>query len=150
MKKLLTIGLLALACGIAPLDTGCTQAQAANILQTIQQDEQYVTDFIQGAEAVWAVISPLLGAQVAPAANAAFAAAIQTATNAQLAGENLVAAAQAANQPLPSITLILADVQAAIPPIVSIIAQYTSAPSSHAGVSLTALQKQAAVIVALR
>jgi hypothetical protein len=146
--RLGAIALIASCLGGTATVTSCTPAQAANVISTIEGYLQYVTTFIQVAEGVWSVISPLLGASVAPTANAQFAKAINDVTDACAALEDALAAAQAANNPSPNLSALVANCVSAVNEVVAAISQYNTpaTPSTKSGASLSTLQHMQSVI----
>jgi hypothetical protein len=146
MKTLLSIALSAVmaisACFAgADLFTACTPAQAANVISTIEGYLTYAGTFIQVAEGIWAVLSPLLSASVAPAANVQFQKAITDLQDAQVAMEDGLQAAQIANSPNPNFATLIANCQSAVDEVVAAIAQYQTAPTTtKLGDSLSTLQ----------
>jgi hypothetical protein len=156
---------LAGAVGMASLPvslTGCSawwQELQTNPQAAVAQIIQYVEDFLTGAQALWAVISPLLGASVAPQANLQFNNAVAAVTDASAALQDAVAAAAAAQQSTPNFSALIANVQAAVQQVVAIVAIYTVNPdagtSSAAKASPPAQQlaefnREAAVIAGWR
>jgi hypothetical protein len=125
---------------------GCTPAQAANVISTIESYLQYVSTFVSVAEGIWQVLSPLLGTN-APAANVQFNTAVQALNDATVAMEDGLAAAQAANTPAPDFATLITNCQAAVNQIVNIIALYSKpAPTSATGADLTTLSHMQSVI----
>jgi hypothetical protein len=124
--------------------------QLAGWLANISQFLSYVTTFIQGAQALWAIVSPLLAIDVRGKADAEFARAIQATTDAQAAGEELVAAAVNGTGPTPNIAAIIASVQTAAAQIYAVIQLY-SRPVSGApriGVAVASTEHQYRVLAA--
>jgi hypothetical protein len=142
---------LALAFGSALFaftgSTGCGPGVQGWLAQ-IAQFLTYVTTFIQGATALWAVISPLLAADVRAKADLEFARAIQATTDAQSAGEGLVAAAVNGTGPTPNIAAIIASVQTAAAQIYAVIELYSKpvAATPRLSTAMVSIAHQARVI----
>jgi hypothetical protein len=131
--------------------SACTPAQAANVISTIEGYLQYVTTFIQVAQGIWAVISPLLGPDAAPAANEKFNTAVQALNDASVGMEDALAAARIANNPNPNLSALIAQCTAAADQVVAVIALYSApAPAAAAATSargsLSTLQHMQAAI----
>lgn len=147
MMRALFILFLASCLGTTPVIlSGCTAAQAANVISTIEGYLQYVSTFVSVAQGIWAVISPLLGASVAPSANAQFAKAITDVNDASVAMQDALAAARAANNPSPDLTVLVAQCTAAVDEVAAAIAQYTAPASGRATVDLTEVQHMQSAI----
>ncbi len=113
--------------------SACTAAQAANVESAIQTALAYVSEFLPGVEAIWAIIEPLLPASSQAQANTDFQLAVTTLTGAETAAQDALAASQ---NPSDAAAL-LTNIQAAVQQIVNIIEQYTgTADGGQAGVSL--------------
>jgi hypothetical protein len=142
MKKLVA-AVLYFSLGTTPLAlTACTAAQAANIISTLESYLQYVSTFVSIAQGIWAVISPLLGSNVAPAANAQFNKAITDVQDASVAMEDALAAARVANNPNPNLSALVANCTSAVDEVAAAIAQYgaPSASTSKVGDQITTLE----------
>jgi hypothetical protein len=118
---------------LVPLGGACLVACASwiselqsNPQQALSQLLQYVTTFLQTAQAVWAVVSPLLGADVAPAANAQFAKALNDVSDAEATAQDALAAAAQLGQANPDLSVVTANLQAAVGEVVAAVTQYTS------------------------
>lgn len=141
---------LALALALtAPTLQGCTEAQFANVLSTFERYIGYVSSFVQGAQVVWSIISPLLASNVQVSANSQFARALQGVTDAEAAMQDADAAARAANNPNPDFTVVIAQCQAAVKQVMAVFALYQT-PASGVGLTFTSLERQAAYIEAWR
>jgi hypothetical protein len=140
MKKFILALSLTLTAPV--LASGCTPAQAANAISTIDGYVQYVTSFVSVAQGIWAVISPLLGTSVAPAANAQFAKGITDVNDAAVALEDALSAARIANNPSPNVAAFVAQCTFAVDEVVAAISQYStpSTSSTRATTSLSTLQ----------
>lgn len=113
--------------------SACTAAQAANAESAIQTALTYVSEFLPGVEAIWAIIEPLLPASSQAQANTDFQLAVTTLTGAETAAQDALAASQNPS----NAAALLTNIQAAVQQIVSIIEQYTgTADGGQAGVSL--------------
>lgn len=126
--------------------------QVQGWLATISQFLSYVTTFIQGANALWAIISPLLTVDIRAKADLEFARAIQATTDAQAAGEELVAAAVNGTGPAPDVGAIIAAVQTAAAQIYAVISLYSKPVSVAPRVStvMAGVEHQYRVIAAWR
>jgi hypothetical protein len=122
---------------------GCTPAQAANVIDTIDSYLRYVSTFVQGAQVVWSVIAPLLGTSQA-AATAEFNRALASLTDAQVATEDALAAARAANQATPDLSAFLTSIQAAVAQVMDVVQKYSK--PAGVGASVSTLAHQATVI----
>jgi hypothetical protein len=130
--------------------TGACGPQLQSWLAIISQFFTYVGTFIQAAQALWSIISPLLAVDVRAKADAEFARAIQATTDAQAAGEELVAAAVNGTGPTPNIAAIIASIQTAAAQIYAVIQLYSQPVSGapRVGVALAGVAHQAKIIAA--
>jgi hypothetical protein len=130
--------------------TGACGPQLQSWLAVIGQFFTYVSTFVQGANALWSIISPLLAVDVRAKADAEFARAIQATTDAQAAGEELVAAAVNGTGPTPNVAAIIASIQTAAAQIYAVIQLYSQPVSGapRVGVALTGIAHQAKMIAA--
>ena len=126
--------------------TACTPAQ----WQTFQSDAamviSYVQTFLQGASAVWAMISPALGPASA-VANAAFNVAFTAVTTALAVAQDAIKAANAAQQPL-DMAALLAPIQDAVAKVMAVIAEYQKPSGAALGTASNSLEQMAAKIQA--
>ena len=143
--KTMRLFFLALALGTVPTFVGGCGASLASIIAVAENYLQYVTTFVQIAEGIWNVISPLLGAN-APAANAQFAKAIVDVNNACAALSEAISVAQIANNPNPNLQALINDCVTAVDEVAAAIAQYQTVGTAKAGVDLTQISHMQAVI----
>lgn len=129
----------------------CLPPSVAPTLQSIQGWLGYVTTFVQGAQALWAVILPLLGAK-GPQDNEVFQSAIRDVTNGQAAIDEALQAAEAAAQPTPDLSTMIASIQAAVARVVALIDAFeTPTPvldggPPDGGAMIAALTKSGALV----
>lgn len=145
MKRLLAA--LTLCTFIGSTQVACTKAQVTSVVTTVSSLLQYVTTFIQGAQIAWPIIASLLGTSQQAGATALFDKALQAVTDGEAAVQDAVNAAKAANETSPDLTAVIAQVQASVAQVISIISSYeTNTPAGSVGASVTSLQHQATVI----
>lgn len=109
---------------------------------------QYVQSFAQTASTVWAMVSPLLGANT-PQANADFNAAMATLNQTLGVAQDAVQTALAAQQPTLDLNTVFAPVQDAVARVLSVISTWkntTTASARSIGGAQDTLTHQAGVI----
>jgi len=112
---------------------GCTAPQWANFVTIATSFEAYVSLFIQGAEMAWAVLLPLLGANIANiagTADRAFRDAMVALTNAVAVMADAVQAARLAQLPTLDLTAMIADIKDAVAKVMQVIAQFQPAKAT--------------------
>jgi hypothetical protein len=108
---------------VVPTTAGCAswwQAITQNPAAAVSEFVAYVQGFIPTAQAIWALISPALGADSAQA-TADFNNSILTLENSLTALQDAVKAAIAAQQPNPDFTTLIQAVQDAVSKVIATI-----------------------------
>lgn len=146
--RLAALAFIASCGGVATATiTGCA-VPLASIIAIASNYLTYVNTFVQVAQGIWSVISPLLGNTVAPAANVQFNKAVNDVNAACAALSEAIAAAQIANNPNPNLQALINDCVTAVDEVAAAIAQYQTTPSASAnvGANITTLQHMVTVI----
>ena len=124
------------------LVTGCTAAQWASFKSAATQFIDYVQTFLQTASIAWALIQPLLGA-AAPAANAAYQAALLGCTTALGVMQDALKTGDALSQQPTNLAALIAPVQDACQKLVALINQYRGSTGAQLGETQSTLDVQA-------
>lgn len=142
-RRLIAPFALFLTVSVLPATTSCAagwwQSITSNPAGAIQTFLTYVIGFLQSVSTIWGMIFPLIPASAQASATTAFNNAIVTVQQAVAILEDAVRAAAAANQSNPDFSKLIANVQAAVASLMTIIAQWQTngVPGGDAGVAGT-------------
>jgi len=142
-------GALSIAAFTATGSIGCSSSWWQSITTnpgSAQQFVQYVTAFLQGVAAIWAIVFPFIPAAAQAQAQTDYNNAVFTVEQGVTALEDALNAAAAAQQPTPDFSKLIASIQAAVDALMKIVSawQGTGGAAADGGTSPQATQRGAA------
>jgi len=128
---------------------GCTPAAWANFVTVEAQFVNYVQTFLDGAQALWAIVLPLIPASNQAEADTAFQDGVLALNQTLAALQNAVNAGVAAQQAPADYPTLVANVQAAVANLVTIVEKWQPVQFKEASVAtFSEFEQQAQVIKA--